>query len=144
MTATNHALTGAAIATVIKQPSLALPLAFLSHFVCDALPHFDSGMEFGKKSMYVYLSSEFVVMLGLFMFIVGQGVSNLPFLMAASILAMSPDLIWLYHGLNKNLEAKKHFGPITQIHEKIQWSATKWGIVPEAFWAILMVSVILK
>ena len=41
MTAPNHALTGALIGLTISNPALALPLAFLSHLVCDAIPHYD-------------------------------------------------------------------------------------------------------
>lgn len=39
MTATNHAITGALIAVVIKNPYLALPLALASHFALDVIPH---------------------------------------------------------------------------------------------------------
>jgi len=39
MTLTNHLLAGAALAKLLPLP-LAIPLAFLSHFVLDALPHF--------------------------------------------------------------------------------------------------------
>lgn len=41
MTAPNHALTGAAIGLVFGDPLLAVPLAVVSHFVCDAIPHYD-------------------------------------------------------------------------------------------------------
>ena len=41
MTAINHALTGALIGVAVGNPWIALPVAFLSHFVCDALPHYD-------------------------------------------------------------------------------------------------------
>lgn len=55
MIATNHALTGAAIAVVIKQPILAIPLAFVSHFICDAIPHFGVDLKFNSRAMYVWL-----------------------------------------------------------------------------------------
>ncbi|MFZ1248879.1 MAG: hypothetical protein WAQ24_00995 [Candidatus Saccharimonadales bacterium] len=40
MTATNHSLTGALIGLSIANPWLAVPIAFASHFVLDAIPHF--------------------------------------------------------------------------------------------------------
>ncbi len=40
MTATNHALTGAVLGLAIGNPWVAVPAAFLSHFVLDAIPHF--------------------------------------------------------------------------------------------------------
>ncbi len=36
-----HFLTGAAVATAVPEPLLAIPLALLSHFVLDLLPHRD-------------------------------------------------------------------------------------------------------
>ena len=64
MTATNHALTGAAIATLGKAtPICAIPLAFASHFVCDSLPHFGLKLKFGSKGMWRYLYIEAAVML---------------------------------------------------------------------------------
>ena len=50
MTATNHALTGAAIGFIVGVPAIAIPLALISHFVLDAIPHFRSGIE-GEKFM---------------------------------------------------------------------------------------------
>lgn len=40
MTATNHALTGTAIGLLVGVPIFALPFAFASHFILDALPHY--------------------------------------------------------------------------------------------------------
>jgi len=45
MTATNHALTGAVIGLTIGNPFVALPAALLSHFVCDAMPHYGPTTE---------------------------------------------------------------------------------------------------
>src|SRR6202050_887638 len=39
MTLTNHLLTGVHLAMVFPAP-IAIPLAFASHFILDALPHF--------------------------------------------------------------------------------------------------------
>lgn len=132
------------IATVVKQPYLAIPLAFLSHFVCDALPHFDSGFTFGKKSMYVYLFFDGLFALLFATLLLMQGVQNPVLLAFCGFIAMSPDLIWLYYGIKGGLGVYEKYGSITQIHHKIQWSATKWGIVPEIFWAVLMTTAILQ
>ena len=40
MTITNHLLAGSLIGLTVAQPALAIALAFASHFVMDALPHF--------------------------------------------------------------------------------------------------------
>jgi hypothetical protein len=47
MLATPHMLAGAAIGKVLRRPYLALPAAFASHFVLDAVPHLDSHALFG-------------------------------------------------------------------------------------------------
>ncbi|MBC7581461.1 hypothetical protein H7097_01160 [Aeromicrobium sp.] len=41
MMAINHAATGALIGLTVDEPFLALPLSFVSHFVLDAIPHYD-------------------------------------------------------------------------------------------------------
>ena len=43
MTATGHALVGTVIAAKVGNPALAIPIALASHFLCDALPHWDTG-----------------------------------------------------------------------------------------------------
>lgn len=145
MTATNHAITGAFIATLVKQPYLALPLAFLSHFFCDALPHFDSGFTFGKRSMYIYLAGDGLLAVLAAAFLLWQGVEN-PLLLAVSgFAAMSPDLAWLYYGIKDGTPDKREtHGVVSRFHSNIQWSATKLGIVPEIIWAGVLLTAILK
>lgn len=41
MLAASHALVGGAIVKMIPDPKISLPLAFLSHFFLDAVPHWD-------------------------------------------------------------------------------------------------------
>ena len=145
MTTTNHAITGAFIATLIKQPLLALPLAFLSHFVCDALPHFDVGFTFGKKSMYIYLAGDGFFAILAATFLLWQGVENPVLLALCGFAAMSPDLVWLYYGIkNGTHDNKASHGAITRFHSKIQWSATRLGLIPEVIWASLLLGAILK
>lgn len=50
MTATGHALIGTVIAAKIGNPALAIPLALASHFVVDALPHWDTSYHRKQKS----------------------------------------------------------------------------------------------
>lgn len=145
MTTTNHAITGAFIATIIKQPLLAIPLAFLSHFVCDALPHFDVKLTFGSKRMYYYLAGDGVFAILAAVFLLSRGVQNPLLLAVCGFAAMSPDLAWLYYGLKEGRhDNKATHGPISRFHSKIQWSATTWGIIPELVWATVFLSLILK
>ncbi len=50
MTATAHALVCGAIAAAIPDPIVALPLAFASHFLKDAVPHWDIGTNWRSRS----------------------------------------------------------------------------------------------
>lgn len=49
MTATAHALVGGAIAASIQNPALGIPLAFISHPLLDAIPHWDFGDKWRTK-----------------------------------------------------------------------------------------------
>ena len=51
MTATAHALIGASIAAKIANPLLGIPLAIISHFAADLVPHWDAGTNHRQKSM---------------------------------------------------------------------------------------------
>lgn len=50
MTATGHAIVGVLIAGKLHNPLLVVPVAFASHYICDLLPHWDSGTYWRKKS----------------------------------------------------------------------------------------------
>ncbi|SRR4030042_7148199 len=50
MTATAHALVSAAIARSVPNPYLAIPLAITSHFIMDAVPHWDIGTDWRSRS----------------------------------------------------------------------------------------------
>lgn len=144
MTATNHALTGATIATLIKQPFLALPLALISHFVCDAIPHFDINIKFNSKAMYIWLTLDGMAALFMAGLLLTVGVRN-PLLLALSgFIAMSPDFAWFIYGLKNKLGKVKSYDPITRFHHKIQWYHKKPGLIVEFLWAFMMVITIIK
>ena len=57
MTATGHALIGTVIAAKIGNPAFAAPIALISHFAADALPHWDTGLhrkQNSKKKFFIY------------------------------------------------------------------------------------------
>lgn len=98
MTATNHAITGSVIALAVKEPLLAIPLAFLSHFVLDAIPHYGLekfvGYKKHKKTFHKIISIDVVF---LFAFLVFLFLAGAPFLVFACVfVACSPDLAWVY------------------------------------------------
>jgi hypothetical protein len=50
MLSISHAVTGAFIAVKIGNPYLAIPLILLSHYLEDAVPHWDAGTGLGNGS----------------------------------------------------------------------------------------------
>src|SRR3990167_10267054 len=68
MTATGHALVGAAIGTQTPTPILGLTLSFLSHFVFDKLPHWDTMTNRKEKTSEQIIKETIVdVLLGYFL-----------------------------------------------------------------------------
>lgn len=50
MLETPHAVVGAAIATAIPNPFIAIPLAFISHFALDMTPHWNPHLNTEKRT----------------------------------------------------------------------------------------------
>lgn len=142
MTTSNHIYAGAAIALAIKQPVLALPLAFASHFVLDALPHYGREGHGGYAEVVKYrltLIFEAVNLVGIPLLIYllwGQAW----WVWAAALLAISPDFVWVYrfvryerHGLELPT------GRLTHIHIAIQRYERAWGVAVEIPVLVLLV-----
>ena len=50
MVATAHLLVAGAIASRVQNPALAVSLSFVSHFIMDAVPHWDIGTDWRKRT----------------------------------------------------------------------------------------------
>lgn len=138
MTGFNHALAGIGIAITVKNPALVAPIALVSHFILDMLPHFYL-KSFGDTATRPYPR-------GLRYFLAGDAVVTLFFVIVALymwpqywlaiivgvLFAMAPDFLWPWHGKIKKMEKFFNF------HQKIQWFENRWGILFEApFTAVL-------
>lgn len=92
MTATAHAIVGAAIAARIVDPAIALPLAFASHFVFDKLPHWDVMTEADHGNhKAIFIKSTLDVLLGFSLIFLLFGFS--PLILLGAFAAQLPD--WL-------------------------------------------------
>lgn len=138
MIITNHFLAGSLIAVAIPEPVIALSLAFASHFVMDALPHYgypgNKGYGEALKHKLSYISTAIALLL--LAVIVGLLVANSLWLaLAAGLVAISPDIVglWNYLAFEKqgrkgnNILAKLH----VKFHRRIQWCERPWGIYIE-------------
>lgn len=144
MTTTSHAITGAFVATLVKQPLLAIPLAFISHFICDMIPHFELRWKFGSRKMWIRLFADGLIALAVAVFLVMNNAKN-PFLLAVcGFAAMSPDLFWLYYGLRGRINKPQTYDPLSRFHARIQWYEKVPGLAVELPWDIMLIFLILR
>ena len=99
MTATNHILTGATIALAVNHPAVAIPLAFVSHFAWDAIPHFGDGTEDvfnrNKKRIFriiVFTDIFFTVLTTTILLMTLSGKVSLLILLACMLASFLPDI----------------------------------------------------
>ncbi len=147
MTATNHAVTGAVIAASISNPVIGLPLALLSHFVLDALPHFGAHTVAPAKSKefrYVlitdaFLLSVFLILAGFAGYRAGLSWWLLPL---GGFLGAIPDLMWLSHYRADLSGTDKEWGFIRKFHKVIQQWERSWGWVIEVIWFVALIIIL--
>ncbi len=147
MTATNHALTGAVIGLAVHNPLVAIIVAFLSHFVLDAIPHYDDPRrDLGSKWFLLYLIADgsfCVLLVGVLL------ISHVDGWFLASVCAFaatSPDLMWFttFWGARNGKKVQWPSYPVARFHAWVQWFTRPIGGIVEAFWAAGMISILAK
>ena len=151
MTATNHAITGALIATVVHQPVLAILIAFAAHFAMDAIPHFGlphaAIVRNTNKEFKLVLLTDMTLLVLLLIavpLLIGSTLHPWWLLLLCMLACISPDLIWgyrFYFELKTKVEKAKSL--FTRFHKKIQWSETQQGIVTELMWFTGVISLVI-
>lgn len=102
MTATAHALIGASLAVKFTTPQIGIPLAIISHFVADLIPHWDAGTNHRQKSLNrIKVEATFDVLLGFALsFLIFRNLVDPIYLFVMIIAAQLPDWIeapsWLF------------------------------------------------
>jgi hypothetical protein len=129
MLATNHALTGAVLGALLPL-HLAIPAAFASHFVLDALPHYGiTGTKRNSSRAYklIVLSDVAVALTGS----IGLAFLHKWQMNLCAWAAWSPDLPWVvYYLRHRSLHiTSSHW--FLRLHQHIQWGEHPWGIIPE-------------
>lgn len=139
MRAINHALTGAIIGLTIESPVVAMPAAFLSHYVMDAIPHYDydgdrSGRWIGSKRFALVLILDaglcFLVVVMLALFRPSHWVNAA----ACAFLAALPDafsFMRFRHIRNNEPHIPNRY---ERFASKIQWFERPIGAVVEITW----------
>jgi hypothetical protein len=142
MTGLNHALTGALVAANINRPVIALPVALLSHFVIDAVPHWNYDLKPHIARRQLVMFADLALSLALLLVLAATVDANPYLVIAGGLLGILPDTMWLryfitgrpsIHGSPKRL-----INRIRQFHFWIQWSETSKGFFMELLWFPLM------
>lgn len=121
-------LTGTAIAVALREPLLVAPLALMSHFILDAIPHFDHPLyQYGSRYFTLIMAADGVVSVGT-VTLVMLALPHLAGVIAlGALFAIMPDFLWLYY--------YTHGRPqwwFFRFHTKIQWYERPPGILVEA------------
>jgi hypothetical protein len=147
MTATNHALTGALIGLIVGEPLIAAPVALVSHFVCDALPHYtsDAPQETLLKSngFRNYLLAEAGLCLLLVLVLAIRQPEHWLLACICAFLAASPDLLWIPRYLKTRANKAWQPNVFSRFALAIQWFAKPIGAAVEAVWFIAAIILLL-
>jgi len=136
-----HVLVGAAIATAIPDPRISLPLALLSHFVTDYIPHWNphlntelktAGQISTRSKIIILADAGAALTLGTY---IAATSGNFLVVMAACFLAVLPDVAEIpYYFLGMK---------VGWIEKLIAWQGThQWNVRP-VFGILFQILVIL-
>jgi hypothetical protein len=142
MTGLSHAVTGALVVAAINKPVLALPAALASHFLVDAIPHWNYEIKPHIARRIVVMLADLTLSLTLLLVLAVTVDANPYLVIAGGLLGILPDTMWLrffitgrpsIHGNPKRL-----INRVRQFHHWIQWSETAKGFFVELIWFPLM------
>lgn len=138
MRAINHALTGALIGLVVREPAVAIPAALVSHVICDMIPHHGSQSTDNKAlRSKLFLNTLFLDALLCFSLVIllfMQQPGGWLLAVVCAFVAASPDFLFI----NRFLLAKAHksWRPtrLVKFLCDIQWFQRPLGAVVEIAW----------
>jgi hypothetical protein len=153
MTATNHAITGAIIGFLVHDPLLAIPAAIASHFVCDAIPHFDKRLTTGvddwlsSSTFKKLLIADATCCIALVLLIAYKHPYHWFLISVCAFAATSPDMLWVNRFLKTNRKETWKPNLLSKFGSAIQWFAKPIGAIVELTWLIcglFIISIIVR
>jgi len=146
MLSTQHLLVGAAVVKAVPNPVISLPLAFLSHFALDSIPHWDGSPKapFNKKTaLGIILDYAFGVSLVLFF---TSGFENQGVILLGAFLGTLPDFILGAYNHAKGFFSRYSVIRIpNEFHMSIQRNVTFWpGLVVSVVTSLLAIFVLVS
>lgn len=138
MRAINHALTGALIGLTVTEPAFAVPAAFVSHFVCDSIPHYGAQKTTPKMLRAAFFRQLLYVDAVMCFALVAVLAASRPaaWLLAAvcAFAAASPDFLWIPRYRRALLNRPWRPGPFTKFAGDIQWFQRPIGAAVDLAW----------
>lgn len=146
MRAINHALTGTVIGLVVKEPAIAIPVALVSHWICDAIPHYGSGisekyaMESKNFERLLYVDTVLCFLLVVVLAVLRPN----HWVLAAfcAFVAASPDFLSFNRWRLMRQGLKSKLTSYGQFAKGIQWFERPIGGIVEIAWAIAAILLI--
>ena len=136
-------MTGAVIALSVKNPVLAVPLSFISHFFLDAISHYGSEKgQFNFKKSKKFLIGDFTFALILMLVLAIMFPDQAWLILVCMIAAAIPDLLWAKYISNIENEDTTGLDPLNRFHWWLQWKEFPKGIYIELAWFITMSAII--
>lgn len=148
MTGSNHVITGALIAAVVPQPLVAIPLAFLSHFVLDTLPHY--GHEHDErywltKTYTKVLVTDALLINSFFISLLIIRPEHWLLIGACAVVAVLPDILWIpYYLHDRRHPESKQRNAVSKFLKRIQLGERPWGIFVELAWLVVFGGIFLS
>jgi len=142
-----HIVTGGIIAYKIKSPLISLPLALVSHFALDLLPHWNPHISEEKKKFGKITKKTFAIIfvdcLAGLIFGLTLAISVFPdfkksiVILLGCLLGSLPDLIEAPYYFFK--QKKSPLQKISKLQGKLQWNVPFiWGILFQAGYLLLL------
>ena len=145
MTLSNHLLTGAALAKFLPLP-IAIPVAFVSHFALDALPHFGFKTAADRmRHLKVFKAMILLDVLTVAIIVSWLIKEGHALWVLVGLVAYSPDLLWIYR-----FTVEEQFGKVPptkgnrfiQFHKNIQKYERPWGVAVEIVYGLLAYNIV--
>jgi hypothetical protein len=138
-------MTGAFIAVAVHRPILAIPLALVSHFITDMLPHYGYGdVPFHERDAQKHflrkqtLDTYFALALLWIIPYLTRDIQTPLVTTWCMLAAFLPDVIWPYqYVMAKRRGSYPPLNWYTRFHKAIQWCERPWGVYVEFLWLIL-------
>jgi hypothetical protein len=133
----NHALAGGIISKILPLP-LAIPAAFLSHFILDMMPHY--GIPYKQRDKVwlwkAVFITDFFATLGFAVWAIN---THHYAMFACGLAAVCPDFIWVVRVIkNRSFNLGRHKSWFAKFHASIQHFERPWGIYIEIPFAVVM------